>query len=171
MDALDAILGRRSIRRYTEEPIAEEAIEQLIRAGMAAPSAHNEQPWHFMVIKDRELLDKIPHIHPYARMLQQAPAALAGCGDLKREKNPGLGYWILDCSAATENILLAAHALGIGACWLGIHPRPERKEALGKLLNLPEHIEPLCLIALGHPAEQKGPSDRFKPDRIHQNSW
>ncbi|KPK76131.1 MAG: NADH dehydrogenase [Phycisphaerae bacterium SM23_30] len=171
MEVIEAILTRRSIRRYTEEPIGEEEMEQLIKAGMAAPSAHNEQPWHFIVIRDRALLEEIPKIHPYAQMLREAAAALAVCGDLEREKNKGLGYWILDCSAAAENILLAAHALGLGACWLGFHPRPERKDALRKLLKLPANVEPLCVIALGHPAEGKGPADRFKADRIHYNVW
>ena len=171
MDAMEAIFSRRSIRKYTEQPIGDEVIEQLIKAGMAAPSAHNEQPWHFIVIRDRSLLDEIPNIHPYAQMLKEAPAAVAVCADPALEKNKGLGYWILDCSAATENILLAAHALGLGACWLGFHPRPERKEALRKLLKLPEHIEPFCVIALGYPAEQKGAADRYKQGRIHNDGW
>jgi len=171
MEALTAILSRRSIRKFTAESIGDETIEHLLRAGCAAPSAHNEQPWHFIVIRDRVILDEIPRIHPYAQMLKQAPVALAVCADHKLEKDKAADYWVQDCAAATQNILLAAHALGLGACWLGIHPRMKRKEAISKLLNLPEHVSPFCLIALGYPAEKKEPSDRFNSERMHQNQW
>ena len=171
MEAYEAILSRRSIRKYQDRPIEDEVIEKLIRAGMAAPSAHNEQPWHFVVIKDRTILDEIPKFHPYAKMLSEAPVALAICADHELEKDPTAGYWIQDCSAATQNILLAAHALGLGACWLGIQPREKRKIALAKLLRLPESVEAFCVIALGYPAEEKAPSDRSHWDRIHQDQW
>ena len=171
MEAMEAILGRRSVRRYTGQAVGEEVIEQLLRAGMAAPSANNEQPWHFVVIRERGILDEAPNFHPYAQMLKQAPVAVCVCGDLSLEKKPGLGYWILDCAAATENILLAGHALGLGCCWLGIHPRAERKEGLRGLLDLPKSIEPFSLIALGYPAEQKGASDRYRTERVHWDKW
>ena len=171
MEAYEAILSRRSIRKFQDKSIEDEVIEKLIRAGVAAPSAHNEQPWHFVVIKDRAILDEIPKFHPYAKMLVEAPAAIAVCVDHNLEKDPTAGYWIQDCSATAQNILLAAHALGMGACWLGIHPREKRKSALGKLLRLPESVEALSVIALGYPAEDKKPSERFAPGRVHQNQW
>jgi nitroreductase len=171
MEAYEAILSRRSIRKYQNRPIEDELIERLIRAGMSAPSAHNEQPWHFVVIKDRAILDEIPKFHPYAKMLSEAPVAISVCADHALEKDPTAGYWIQDCSAATQNILLAAHALGLGACWLGIHPREKRKTELRKLLHLPESVEAFSVIALGYPAEDKKPSASFTPDRIHQNQW
>ena len=171
MEAMEAILGRRSVRRYTDQAVSEEVIERLLRAGMAAPSANNEQPWHFVVIRERGILAEVPNFHPYAQMLKQVPVALGVCADLKLEKKPGMGYWIQDCAAATENILLAGHALGLGGCWLGIHPRPERKEGLRGLLDLPKSVEPFSLIALGYPAEQKGASERYRTERVHWDRW
>jgi len=171
MEAMDVILGRRSIRRYTDQAVGEEVMERLLRAGMAAPSANNEQPWHFVVIRERGILAAVCEFHPNAQMLKGAPAAICVCCDVSLEKMPGMGYWILDCAAATENILLAGHALGLGCCWLGIHPRPERKEGLRGLLNLPKKVEPFSLIALGYPAEQKGASERYRAERVHVNRW
>jgi len=171
MDALAAILSRRSIRRFTDQPIPDDLLEQLLQAAMSAPSAHNEQPWHFIVIKDRQILDQIPEIHPYARMLMETPLALCVCADHNLEKDQTADYWTQDCAAATQNILIAAHALGLGACWLGIHPRPQRIDAIKKLLQMPDNTVPFSLIALGRPAETKPPSNRFKTDRIHQNHW
>ena len=171
MDALEAILSRRSIRRYTNDPVSDEQIENLLQAAMAAPSAHNEQPWHFIVIKDRQILNQIPKFHPYAQMLKNAPVGICVCADLELEKDKGLGYWIQDCSAATENVLIAANTMGLGTCWLGVHPRDERKEAMVRLLCLPEHVVPLCIVAVGQPAESKKPGERRKADRIHYDRW
>lgn len=171
MDALEAILSRRSIRRFTDQLITDEQIEKLMQAAMAAPSAHNEQPWHFIVIRDRQMLNEIPKFHPYAQMLTEAPVGICVCADLHLEKDKGVGYWIQDCAAATENILVAATGLGLGTCWLGVHPREERKEALARLLSLPDHVVPLCIIAVGHAAESKGPGARWKADRIHHDQW
>ena len=168
MDALEAILTRRSIRRYTEEPVSDEALETLLQAAMAAPTAAN-QPWHFVVIRERSSMEAITGFHPHAEMLRQARVAIAICGD------PTLGHltgrWPLDCSAATENILIAANALGFGACWVGIYPVEERIESLRKLLGIPEHVIPLSMVALGCPAEKKAPPNRFKRDRIHRERW
>jgi nitroreductase len=169
MEDMEAILSRRSIRRYTPDPVPEEVIQELLAAAMSAPSASNEQPWQFVVIDDRHLLDEIPKFHPYAGMLKQAPLAIAVCGDLKLEMMSG--YWIQDCSAATENLLLAAHAKGLGAVWLGVHPREERVNAVRELLGLPEQVRPLCLISIGYPAEQKPPSHRYDASRFHRNRW
>jgi len=169
VEAMKAILSRRSIRRYTSKEIPEELIKDLLKAAMSAPSAGNQQPWQFVVINDRTILDEIPKFHPYAQMLTQAPVAILVCGDLKRETHRG--YWIQDCSAATQNILLAAHAKGLGAVWLGIYPREERVKGMRKLLNIPEQVIPFSLISIGYPAEQKPPSNRYDESRIHYNTW
>lgn len=166
---MENILKRRSIRQYTSEPVGEEQIEQILRAAMSAPSAGNQQPWHFVVITDRALLDRIPEIHPHARMVAQAPVAVAVCGDLSLEKHDGM--WLQDCSAATQNLLLAVQALGLGAVWLGVYPREPRMEGLRRLLRLPKQVVPLALVPIGHPAEEKPPVDRFQPDRVHYNGW
>ncbi len=169
MDAMEAILSRRSIRQYTAEPVPQEAITGLLEAAMSAPSAGNQQPWHFVVVDDRKLLDEVPRYHPYAQMLPQARVAILVCGDLELETHPG--YWVQDCAAATENMLVAARASGLGAVWLGIYPRQERVEAIQKLFALPENVIPLCLVAIGYPAEQKPPASRYNAARVHYNRW
>ena len=169
MDALEAIFTRRSIRKFTNEPIGGEIVTTLLKAGLQAPSAKNLQPWHIVVITRRELLDKIPGFHPHAAMLKEAPMAILVCGD--RQVQPLEGYWVQDCSAATQNILLAAHALGLGAVWLGIYPREDRIRGICKLLSLPLHVTPLSLIAIGWPDEKKEKADRFSPKKIHYNGW
>ena len=166
---MKSIFARRSIRRYTAEPVPEEAIEGIIRAGMSAPSAGNQQPWEFIVITERRLLDAIPGIHPHAKMVREAQVAILVCGDLCREVHQG--YWVQDCSAAVENMLLTVTEKGLGAVWLGIYPRGERVEGMKKLFNLPETVIPFALIPVGHPAEEKPPSDRFDRSRIHSNQW
>ena len=167
---MEAILSRRSIRKYKmEEPVPDEIVKELLKAAMAAPSALNEQPWHFIVIRDRQILDEIPKIQPYSRMLKDAPVAVVVCGDLKLEK--AKGFWVLDCSAATQNILIAAQAKGLGTVWLGFYPREDRVKALQKLLNIPEHVIPFSVIPIGYPAEQKAPSNRYDESRIHYDRW
>ena len=166
---IDAILKRRSIRKYSGKPVNKSDINLLLTAAMYAPSARNEQPWHFMVIDDRGLLDQIRKVHPYASMLSGAELAILVCGDENLELSKG--YWPVDCSAATQNILLAAHALGLGAVWLGVYPRQERQSAINKIFNLPAHVHPFSLISIGYPAEEKGLPDRFKEDRIRWNEW
>ncbi len=169
MDAIDAILTRRSIRIYRDEPLPDLVIYELLRTGMAAPSAGNEQPWHFVVIKDKGTLQRITEIHPYSQMLKEAPVAVLVCGDLILEKHKG--FWAQDCSAATENILIAARAKELGAVWLGIYPRENRVKGLRKLLDIPDNIVPFSLIPIGYPAEDKGREDRFNEDRIHLEKW
>ena len=169
MDAIDAIFSRRSIRKYSAETVPEELVTDLLRAAMAAPSAGNEQAWQFVVIRDRALLDAIPKFHPYAAMLKYASVAILVCGDLSREKFRG--FWVQDCSAATQNILLAATARGLGAVWTALHPMADREDGMRMLLGLPEHIVPLALVPVGYPGEHPGRADRFDQSRIHHERW
>jgi nitroreductase len=171
MDLFEAIHTRRSIRSFTNEPVSEADMETVLRAAMAAPSAGNSQPWHFVVIHDRTILDAIPAIHAHAAMVKSAPVAIAVAAELALEKYPGFGYWTLDCSAAVENLLLAARGLGLGTVWCGIYPRPERMEGLAKLLKFPEGVSAHALVVMGHPAQEFKRVDRFNPERIHKNVW
>jgi nitroreductase len=169
VEAIQAILTRRSIRKYTPEPVPDSLIAEVLAAAMSAPSAGNQQPWQFVVIADRRLREEIPTFHPYAQMVPDAPVAVVVCGDLHLESYKG--YWVQDCSAATQNILLAAHARGLGAVWVGIYPKEERVQRLQKLLGLPAHVIPLALIPMGFPAERVPPEERFHPSRVHRNRW
>jgi nitroreductase len=169
MDALEAIHTRRSIRLYTPQPVPDELIDQLLRAAMSAPSAGNQQPWQFVVIRQRQTLDKIPTFHPHSEMVKQACVAILVCGDTRLEKN--VGFWVQDCSAATQNLLLAAHALGLGAVWVGVYPREERVSEFRKLLGIPEEVIPFALVPVGYPAEIKPPANRYDPARIHRDRW
>jgi len=169
MDALTAIRTRRSIRTYMEQPVPETVIDDLLGAAMQAPSAGNQQPWHFVVITKRDGLNALADLLPYGKMLLQAPLGIVVCADVPHETNPG--YWVQDCSAATENLLLAARALGLGAVWLGVYPREQRVVALSRLLGLPEGVTPLCAIAVGYPAEEVPPVDRYQSARVHREKW
>jgi nitroreductase len=169
MEAMDAILSRRSIRKYAVDSIPEDLIDELLQAAMSAPSSNNEQPWHFVVIDNRKILDDIPKFHPHSQMLTEAPLAIVVCGDLSLQKRKG--WWVQDCSASTQNILIAANAKGLGAVWLGVYPREQRVEGIRKLLGLPEHIIPLCIVSIGYPAKRKPPSNRYDPARVHHNKW
>jgi nitroreductase len=169
LDALTAIYSRRSIRLYTGKPVPRSIVMELLRAAMSAPSAGNERPWHFIILTEREILDEIPHFHPYSAMLKQASVAILVCAETTLERHKG--YWVLDCSAATENILLAAHARGIGAVWCGVYPSEDRVANLKKLLRLPDNIIPFSLVPLGFPAEQKEAAERFDGSRVHDNEW
>jgi nitroreductase len=166
MEALENILSRRSIRHYTSEPVSPELIQKLLEAGMSAPSACDFQPWQMIVITERRLLDEIPSFHNHAAMMPEAPMAILVCGEPETSR-----YWQQDCAAAAQNILLAAHALGLGAVWLGIYPREYRVAPLKTMLNIPDNITPLALIAVGHPAEQKPAQGKFKEEKLHYNGW
>ena len=165
------ILERRSIRKYTDEPVSDDHIKSLLKAAMAAPSAGNQQSWEFVVIRDRTTLNMMTGFHPGGgyNMLGHAPVAIVVCGDLKRQLHEG--YWIQDCSAATANILVAARSLGLGAVWLGVYPRQDRVGKVKKLLGLPENVMPLSIVSAGHPAEEKKPSNRYDGSRIHFDRW
>jgi nitroreductase len=169
MDAMDAILTRRSIRKYRPAPVPEKLITEILEAAMSAPSAGNQQPWHFIVITDRGLLDEIPKFHPHTQMLREATAAILVCGDPSLEKHQG--YWVQDCAAATQNLLLSAHAKGLGAVWTGFYPREERVEAMKKLLSLPAHVIPFALVPIGYPAEEKPRAERYDSSRVRINGW
>jgi nitroreductase len=169
METLKAIFTRRSIRKYSGNLLTDEQLEVLLRAAMQAPSARNKQPWHFIVIKEKELLKKISEAHPYGKMLQDAGAAIIICGDRTIEETDS--YLLQNCSAATQNLLLAAHDLGLGAVWLGLHPREDRITSLKAILKFPDHILPVSMISLGPPDETKEDQDRFLVDRIHIDKW
>jgi nitroreductase len=169
MDTLEAILTRRSIRSYESKPVEERLVKKIIEAGMSAPSAGNEQPWHFIVIKDREILAKVPEFSPHAHMINQASLGILICGDPDLEKHKG--FWVQDCAAAVENMLLAIRALGLGAVWTGVYPKEERVRGFKELLGLPKRIIPLAFIPVGYPAEESKKEDRFKPERIHYEQW
>ncbi|MBC7293369.1 MAG: nitroreductase family protein [Thermoleophilia bacterium] len=160
------ILARRSVRRYTAEPVTEEQITTLLKAAMAAPSAANRRPWHFVVVTERKVLDTLAERHPYAKMLFEAPLCIAVVGE------PAVSdYWVQDCSAAAENILLAAAGMGLGSVWLGVHPRAEREQMVREVLGIPAGLVPLCLIAVGHPAEHPPARTQYDPARVHYQRW
>ena len=169
MDVFEAIFTRRSIRRYSEKEIKSETVDKIIQAGMYAPSAVNKQPWHFIVFDNPDTKKEIMEIHRSSLMLADAKKAILVCFDENLQHDNG--YGLLDCSAATQNMLLAAHALGLGSCWVGIYPRQARMEGLKKIFRLPENIIPFAVISLGYPAESKETPDRIKPERIHFESW
>jgi len=166
-ELIRAIFARRSIRKYTAELISEKDVKTMLEAAMAAPSASNRKPWHFIAVTDRQILDNLARAHPYGKMLLEAPLCIAVCGD----KNISSRYWVQDCSAATENLLLAATALGLGAVWLGVHPREERVNPIRKVLNIPENFVPLNPISIGHPAEEKEPRTQYDELRVHLERW
>ncbi len=168
-DALAFIQRRRSIRQFTDEPVSDAQVETLLRAAMAAPSAGNQQPWAFVILRDRERLDRIQDFHPYAGMCRTAALAILVCGDLSRESHAG--FWVQDCSAAVENLLLAAANMGLGTCWCGVHPQAERERGFRQLCNLPDHVIPFAIIAVGVPAEEKGPADYYDPERVRSETW
>jgi len=165
----DPILSRRSIRRYTVEPVEDELVERLLRAAMAAPSAGNQRSSRYLVLRDRATLLALTGVHPYAAALRQAPLAILVCGDPAAGAWPQ--FWEQDCAAATENILIEAELLGLGAVWLGVHPLAERVEGIRTLLGLPSGIVPFALVACGWPAERKVPSSRFDRSFVHYERW
>jgi len=169
--SLQFIFNRRSVRKYESRIIPEEMFTHLFEAAMAAPSAVAKDPWHFILVRDRKTLDKIVKILPSGQMLRQAPAAIIACGDINKANLKEVSYMLQDLSAAVENILLAATALGLGSCWLGMHPRPDRMDGIRELFSLPENIIPMCGISLGWPAEQPEPRTRYNPERIHLEKW
>ncbi|MEX0986915.1 MAG: nitroreductase family protein [Bacteroidales bacterium] len=166
---LSWIISRRSIRKYSDRVIPDEDIRKILRSAMYAPSAVNCQPWHFIVVTDKERFETIMDFHPNASFLKGASHAILVCGD--EEMQHDQGYYIADCAASTQNLLLAAHAMGIGSCWIGVYPRVKRVEMFRELFGLPEHIQPFALVSLGYPTGTKETPERFSQEKIHYNSW
>jgi len=164
---IEPILARRSIRKYTAESVSKSDVKVLLEAAMAAPSASNLKPWHFVVVTDRPVLDKLARVHPHGKMLSEAPLCITVCGDT----NISASFWVQDCSAASENLLLAATALGLGAVWLGVYPRQDRVNNIREVMKLPESIIPLNLISIGHPPEKKEPRTQYDEQRVHRQHW
>jgi len=166
---MNPILRRRSIRQYTEQKIQDSDIRKILEAAMSAPSAGNEQPWHFIVVKDAQTLDKLSQTHRHASMIKHTAVAIVVCGDLNREIKKGM--WVQDCSAATENILIEVEELNLGAVWVGVYPREDRVEYIKQLFNLPVNIIPLSIVPIGYPAESFETPIRYDETRVHCEGW
>ena len=172
MDMLKSIFERRSIRKYTGDPVSREQLLTLVKAGMAAPSSRDTRHFNFVIVDDNEMVDKLAKGLPYAKMLETARHAIIVASDLSVAYGGfEIDYWLQDCSAAAENVLLAAQALGLGACWTGVHPREERVSFIKEIMGLPEDIRPLCVIAVGIPAGEEKPRDKFDPSHVFWNRW
>lgn len=169
MDVLEAIFTRKSIRKFTGEKISEENLKTLLKAGFSAPSAHNKKPWHFVVVRDESALERIAKTHPYAKMLPNAGCGIIVCGD--KEKEGAAGFLVEDCSAAIQNILLAAHGIGLGAVWCGLYPVPQLTSLIENVLNLPENIVPVGMVVVGPKSEEREARDRYDEDRVHFDRW
>ncbi|WP_298034196.1 nitroreductase family protein [uncultured Alistipes sp.] len=168
---LGVILTRTSVRAYRDCPVGADTVELLLRAAMAAPTAVNRQPWAFVVVDDPELLRKFSEALPYAKMAAGAPVAVVVCGDLARNPGASGDWWVMDAAAASENLLLAAHAVGLGAVWTGVYPRSERVKAVREILGLPGNVVPLNLIPIGYPAETPAPKQKWNPANVRYNGW
>ena len=170
--AITNIMTRVSVRQFTGEKISQAQVDTLLRAAMAAPSAINKQPWAFFVVTDQALIDRLGAALPYSRCQNGAACAIIPCGDLSKAiEGAGRDFWINDVSAATENLLLAAHAMGLGAVWTGLHPDMERVKMVQEMLGMPEHIVPLCIVPVGVPAEQPAVKEKYNEANIHYNQW
>ena len=171
-ETLKTIMNRKSVRAYTSASVSEEQLMTLVKAGMAAPTAVDCRPWDFVVITDKAVLKQLADVLPYAKMAASAGAAIVVTGDPKRQfGGESASFWMLDCSAATENILLAAESMGLGAVWTALYPDTERMSAARKILGIPGDIMPLNLIPVGVPAGENKPKDKFNPKQIHQDRW
>ena len=168
---LDNILARTSIRSYQDRPVEQDKIEKLLRAGMAAPSAVDKRPWHFIVVTDKQVLNGLAQANPNASMAARAPLAIVVCGDKTKALTRVPDYWVQDASAATQNILLAAQGMGLGAVWTGTYPVTDRVEKVAAALNLPEHIVPFCTIVIGYPEKYQAPKDKWDEGNISYNTY
>lgn len=169
MDTIQALLTRRSIRKYKNQPVEQDKIEIILKSAMYAPSAMNLQAWHFIVIDDKNILTDTIKSIPHAELLKQTPNAILVCGDKTIETNES--WMIQNCSAAIQNVLMAAHGLGIASCWIAIHGIDNVLKNVSRQFNLPENVIPVALISLGYPDETVFAEDRFKQDKIHYNKW
>lgn len=168
---LSCLFSRRSVRKYESKDVDENLVRDLLEAAMAAPSAVAKDPWSFVVVRRRDMLVKIAEGLPNGKMLANAPVGLVVCGDLCRAHDEQLSYLLQDCSAAIENLLLAVNMLGLGACWLGVHPREDRITRIRSLLGIPEQVIPIAAIAIGRPAESHKPRTRYRDDAVHHENW
>jgi len=169
MEVLEAIFTRRSIRKFTGRKISEEDLKTVIKAGFCAPSAHNKQPWHFIIVREKDVLENISKVHPYAKMLPQAGCGIIVCGD--KNKEGMTGFLIADCSAVIQNMLLAAHGLGLGAVWCGLYPVPQLTKSIATFINLPSEIVPVGMVVIGHKAEEKEGINRYDDSKVHIEQW
>lgn len=170
-ETLNVIYSRRSVRSFTGEAVPQETLTRILKAAMAAPSAVNIQPWAFVAVTERETLDELCDKLPYAKMLDKAGAAIVVCGIPDKDEVFSKDYWIMDCSAASENILLACHALGLGAVWTAVHVDKERIANVRRILKIPENIIPVNVIPVGVPKEKGKVIDKFKEENIHWEKW
>jgi nitroreductase len=166
-DMLDVLYDRRSIREYTDEPVTDDQVVAMLKAAMAAPSVQNLRPWHFVVVRKRKLLDKLAQVHKYAYMLEKSPLAIVICGDQEVSER----HWVEDTCAATENVLLAATALGLGGVWISLYPKKKHQKVVRELLDIPDHVGVLCIVAVGRPAAEKKARSEYDPKRVHQDEW
>lgn len=169
MEFTETLMARRSIRKFTSEPVSDEQVELVLRAAMAAPSAGNEQPWRFVVVRDRATLDALSVATPYARPLASAPVGIVVCADMTVLRYTG--FWVLDCAAAIENMLLAATSLGLGSLWMGVYPEERLVEPVGLVMPTPDDIVVHSMVALGHAESIPQAPDRFEPAYVHHESW
>ncbi|MCG8526216.1 MAG: nitroreductase family protein [Opitutales bacterium] len=169
METLVNLSTRRSIRKYEEKPVSDDTLEKILKAAMDAPSAFDEQPWHFLVIREQERLKQIPQHHNHSDLVADAAAAILVCTDTTLHKMPE--FWIQDCSAASQNILTAAHDLNLGAVWIGVYPTEANVNSLRVHLELPDNIIPFALIALGYPDEPYPEKENYKSERVHHEEW
>lgn len=163
---LKTIAERKSVRRYTEQKVSKDTIDLILRAGMAAPSSKDRRPWYFVVLDDREALDSLAAQLPYAKMLEHTQQAIVVCGDEEISES-----WYLDCSAASQNILLAIESLGLAGVWTGVYPYPDRMIAVQECLGLPNHVFPLSVIPFGYSAGIEKTKDKYDAERIKWNQW
>jgi nitroreductase len=171
MDTIKCITTRRSVRKYKEKKVPDKIVEKLLTCAMQAPSGVNEQCWEFIVVRDKELLAKIPKINYYSGMAKKAPLAIITCINLKKESTWFRGLGIQDVSASTENLLLSAHALGLGAVWTAIHPNEGKVKKTREIFNLPDYVIPLAIIPIGYPNEKIKPVNRFVKSKVHYEKW
>jgi nitroreductase len=166
-DLLEVMYTRRSIREYTDEPVTDEQVETMLKAAMAAPSFQSLCPWHFVDVRKRKLLDKLAETHKYAHMLAKAPLAVVVCGDSEASER----HWVEDTCAATQNLLLAVTTLGLGGVWISVYPNKKRMKCVSQVLDIPDDMEVLCLVAVGHPAEEEHATTQYDPKRVHYDKW
>ena len=169
---LAVIHSRKSVRSFNpQKEVGKDLLTTLVKAGMAAPTAVNKQPWAFIVATERETLDSLAAGLPYAQMLKEAGAAIIVCGDLSKALESMPEFWVQDCSAATQNILLAAESMGLGAVWTGIYPTANLVEFVQKSLDLPETVIPLNVIPIGYPMGETTPKDKWKEENLRWEKW